>query len=139
MTAKRFVDTTILLYAKDLSEAGKQPVAEGLMRELWASRTGRLSIQVLNEYFVNATQKLEPGLKPAQAWSDVEAPFEWEPQAMDERLLSRAFMVRDRYGLSWWDSLIVAAAIAAGCDEILTEDLSSGQVHDGITVVNPFI
>jgi predicted nucleic acid-binding protein len=138
MTVRRFVDTNILLYAKDLSEPGKQPVAEALMRELWASRRGRLSVQVLNEYFVNATQKLEPGLTPAQAWSDVEALFAWEPQVMDQRLLSRAFMVRDRHGLSWWDSLIVAAAIAAGCDEILTEDLSAGQVYDGITVVNPF-
>jgi predicted nucleic acid-binding protein len=139
MSARRFVDTNILLYARDLSEPAKQPVAEALMRELWQSRTGRLSVQVLNEYFVNVTQKLKPGLTKEEAWSDVEALTEWEPQVLDSNLLGSAFKITGRYGLSWWDSLIVAAAVAADCDEILSEDLSSGQLYEGIRVVNPFV
>jgi len=138
MNARRFVDTHILLYAKDLSEPEKQPVAEALMRELWQSRSGRLSVQVLNEYFVNVTQKLKPGLTKEEAWSDVEALTEWKPQALDSALLASAFKMNSRYNLSWWDSLIVAAAVSSDCDEILSEDLSAGQEYEGIPVINPF-
>ncbi|MGB0744792.1 MAG: PIN domain-containing protein [Opitutales bacterium] len=138
MSARRFVDTNILLYARDLSEPEKQPIAEALMRELWQSRTGRLSVQVLNEYFVNVTQKLKPGLTKEEAWSDVEALTEWGPLALDTELLTAAYNIHGRYGLSWWDSMIVAAAVHAGCDEILSEGLSSEQVYEGIPVINPF-
>lgn len=138
MIAKRFVDTNILLYAKDSSEPAKQPVAEALMRELWERRNGRISTQVLNEYFVNATQKLSPGLSKAEAWSDIEALIEWEPQPIDGAVLQRAYPVSIRYGLSWWDSLIVAAAVITGCEEMISEDLSADQVFDGIRVFNPF-
>lgn len=72
------MDTNILLYARDRSEPDKQPLAEALMRELWDKRAGRLSIQVLNEYFVNATQKLNPGLSRSEAWSDIEVSFRLE-------------------------------------------------------------
>jgi len=139
MSARRFVDTNILLYARDLSEPEKQPIAEALMRELWQSRAGRLSMQVLNEYFVNVTQKLKPGLTKEEAWSDVEALTEWEPLAIDTDLMDIAYKIHGRYGLSWWDSLIVAAAVHSGCDEILSEDLSSEQVYEGIPVNNPFL
>ena len=138
MSVKRFVDTNILLYAKDASEREKQPIAEALMRELWQSRTGRLSVQVLNEYFVNVTQKLDPGLTKDEAWSDMEALSAWHPQGIDFGLLTSAHRIYGRYGLSWWDSLIIAAAVALDCDEILSEDLSAGQVYQGILVVNPF-
>lgn len=138
MSARRFVDTNILLYARDLSEPTKQPIAEALIRELWQSRTGRLSVQVLNEYFVNATQKLKPGLSKEEAWSDMEALAVWEPQAIDSKLLGSAFKMQSRYRLSWWDSLIVAAAMVEGCDAILSEDLAEGQLYEGILVVNPF-
>jgi len=138
MSARKFVDTNILLYARDLSEPEKQPIAESLMRDLWQERSGRISTQVLNEYFVNATRKLTPGLTKAEAWSDLEALFEWEPRPIDIEVLHRAFQVSTRYDLSWWDSLIVAAAVAAGCEEILSEDLSADQIYEGIRVVNPF-
>ena len=139
MSVKRFVDTNILLYAKDASEPAKQPVAEALMHELWQSRTGRLSVQVLNEYFVNVTQKLDPGLTKAEAWSDLEALTAWEPQVIDFELMTLAFKIQGRYCLSWWDSLIVAAAVFLDCDEILSEDLSAGQIYEGILVTNPFV
>jgi len=138
MSAGRFVDTNILLYAKDTSEPEKQPVAEALMRELWEERSGRLSVQVLNEYFVNATQKLRPGLTREEAWSDIEAFAVWDPRVIDSDLMAGAFRIQGRYGLSWWDSLIVAAAVETGCDEIVSEDLSAGQEYEGIRVFNPF-
>jgi predicted nucleic acid-binding protein len=138
MSVKRFVDTNILLYAKDASEPEKQSIAEALMRELWQSRTGCLSVQVLNEYFVNVTQKLDPGLTKEEAWSDLDALSVWEPQVIDFELLTSAFKIQGRYDLSWWDSLIVAAAVSLGCEEILSEDFSAGQRYRGIPVINPF-
>lgn len=138
MSARRFVDTNILLYARDGSEKRKQPIAEALMRDLWESRSGRLSVQVLNEYYVNATQKLKPGLTPEEAWSDLEALNAWEPVEMDFQLITQAYSIQRRYGLSWWDSLIVAAAVRLDCEEILSEDLSPGHIYESIPVVNPF-
>ncbi len=138
MTAKRFVDTNILLYARDASEKDKQPIAEALIRELWETQTGCISVQVLNEYYVNVTQKLKPGLTREEAWSDLEALNAWEPISMTFPLLLRSHQIQARYALSWWDSLIVAAAVDANCTEILSEDLSSAQLYEGIPVINPF-
>ncbi|MCC5804789.1 MAG: PIN domain-containing protein [Opitutales bacterium] len=139
MSGSTFVDTNILLYARDASEPDKQPVAESILAELWESRGGRVSIQVLNEYFVNATQKLDPGMSADDAWEDIESLMVWEPVPLDTALISRTFATHSRYGLSWWDSMIVAAAERGGCSTILSEDLSDGQRYFGITVVNPFV
>jgi predicted nucleic acid-binding protein len=68
-----FVDTNILLYSRDTSEPEKQAIATVMLTELWVMRNGRLSVQVLNEYFVNVTRKLDPGLSPEEAWDDIEA------------------------------------------------------------------
>ncbi|TVP79645.1 MAG: PIN domain-containing protein [Puniceicoccaceae bacterium] len=139
MSAKRFVDTNILLYAKDASETEKQPIAAALIQELWETRSGCLSTQVLNEYYVNATQKLKPGLTQVEAWADLEALQAWEPIPIGFNLLAKGFNIQSRYQLSWWDSLIVAAAVDSNCKEILSEDLASGQVYDGVPVINPFV
>lgn len=138
MTGKGFVDTNILLYARDSSEPLKQEKAETLLRGLWAQRTGRISVQVLNEYFVYATAKLDPGLSREEAWEDVEALKAWQPVPIDMELLSTGYRLQCDYGLSWWDSLIVAAAEVSGCDHIFTEDLSADQSYHGIRVINPF-
>jgi predicted nucleic acid-binding protein len=138
MSDNHFVDTNILLYARDASEPEKQLVANALLEELWENRNGRLSVQVLNEYFVNATRKLDPGLTAEEAWDDIEALISWDPMPIDMAILNRSYAVQRRYGLSWWDSMIVAAAEACGCARIYSEDLSHGATYFGITVVNPF-
>ena len=132
------MDTNILLYARDASEPGKQQVAATLMKKLWEERSGRLSIQVLNEYFVNVTRKLKPGLSLPAAWEEVSDLMLWRPVVLNENLMTDGYSIHVRYGLSWWDSLIVAGAVAAGCQRILSEDLSSGQIYAGVEVVNPF-
>ena len=96
------------------------------------------SVQVLNEYFVNVTRKLDPGLSPEEAWDDIEALSAWDPLPIDMAILTRSFAVQRRYQLSWWDSMIIAAAETAGCTHILSEDLSHGASYFGITVENPF-
>jgi predicted nucleic acid-binding protein len=99
---------------------------------------GRTSTQVLSEYYVNVTKKLVPGLPPEDAWDDVQALLAWEPQAVEGALLQRARTVGGRYGLSWWDGLVVAAAQAQGCSLLLTEDLQDGAAYGGVTVRSPF-
>jgi predicted nucleic acid-binding protein len=138
MSVNCFVDTNILLYSRDASEPAKQAIAAALLDELWGNRSGRLSVQVLNEFFVNATRKLDPGLSPEEAWDDVEALSAWRPISLDMPIVTRAYAVNRRYGLSWWDSMIVAAAEASGCARIYSEDLSDTTSYFGIAVVNPF-
>lgn len=134
-----FVDTSILLYSRDVTEPEKQAIASAKLTELWDKRNGRLSVQVLNEYFISATRRLNPGLSSEEAWDDIEALSAWKPLPLDMATLSRAFAAQRRYELSWWDSMIVAAAEAAGCSRILSEELPSGAEFFGIIVENPFV
>jgi len=134
-----FVDTNLLVYARDSSERKKQPQAEEWMRRLWQERSGRLSTQVLQEYYVVVTHKLDPGLTEEQARTDVRLLQAWRPIRTDRGLFEEAWRVEDRYQLAFWDALIVAAAIRSNADYLLTEDLQDGSELDGVRVVNPFI
>ena len=138
MSGEYFVDTNILVYSRDASEGQKQVLAEQWLSHLWRERAGRISTQVLNEYFVTVTSKLAPGLPRAEAWADVESLFAWRPLAVDDRLLRVAHRVHETFGQSWWDSLIVAAGQVLGCAYLLTEDLQDGRDFDGLMVVDPF-
>lgn len=133
-----FVDTNVFVYARDSAELVKQPLARAWIGYLWASRSGRLSVQVLNEYYVTVTRKLTPGLPAASAQSDVRDLGAWSPVSLSPQVVERAWEVEGRFGLSFWDSLIVAAAVVSGADCLLSEDLQTGQILDGVQVVNPF-
>jgi predicted nucleic acid-binding protein len=133
-----FVDTNVLVYARDASEPAKQRAAEGWLRALWAARTGRLSAQVLTEYYVVVTEKLKPGLDREQARADIRNLMAWAPAPTDQAIIQGAWTVQDRHGLSWWDSLIVSAAQAAGCAWLLTEDLEHERLFDGVRAIDPF-
>lgn len=109
------------------------------MDVLWRSRRGRVSGQVLSEFYVNVTQKLKPGLERDVARGDVVALSEWQPVAIDHRVFEHAWHLQDRYGLSFWDVLIVGAALVSGCPYLLTEDLQDGQDLAGVRVVSPFL
>lgn len=133
-----FVDTNVLVYARDASEGSKQVRAAAWMETLWSTRAGRLSAQVLSEFYVTVTQKLEPPMAPVDARADVHDLLAWRPAAIGGATLERAFVVQDRWGLSWWDALIVASAQLQGCRYLLTEDLQLGQRFDDLEVVSPF-
>jgi predicted nucleic acid-binding protein len=139
MTARVFVDTNVLLYARDGTERLKQPVAMSWLARLWTERSGRTSVQVLSEYYTNATRTLKPGLPPEDAWNDVQAFFTWHPQSLDAELLAAARDVERRYRLGWWDSLIVAAAQAQRCTVLLSEDFQRDMDFGGVIVCNPFL
>ncbi len=138
MTDLVFVDTNVLVYSRDTSEPGKQKQASAWMQHLWSTRTGRLSFQVLHEFYVTVTAKLKPGLDPETARSEVRLLFPWQPLAMDARIMEAAWAVQDRFNLSWWDALIVSAAQVADCRYLLTEDLQEAQQFDDVRVLNPF-
>ena len=138
MTERLFVDTNVLLYHWDGTEPAKQRRASEWLSALWGGRNGRLSIQVLTEFYVIATQKLRPALEPETAQRYVRTLFEWEPVTLTEPVLEAAWHVQGRYQLSWWDALIVAAAQRTGCRTLLSEDFQEGQQFEQLTVANPF-
>ena len=132
-----FLDTNILLYSIS------QNPAESLKRDraisLLADDSGALSIQVLQEFYVQATRtsrgdavshELAAGL--IEAWS------RFRIQDMTLPILHTALRIRKAHGFSFWDSAIVAAALALGCDRVYTEALTHGQMVDGLAIVDPF-
>lgn len=133
-----FVDTNVLVYRRDSSHPDKQSTAERLLRELWSGKTGATSIQVLNEYYVTVTQKLSPGLTRDAAWNDVEALFAWEPRPVDRPVMEYARHITTLYSLSWWDALIVSAAVLSKCRYLASENFQDGMQFGELTVTNPF-
>ncbi|MGH7332239.1 MAG: PIN domain-containing protein [Candidatus Rokuibacteriota bacterium] len=138
MAGNVFVDTNILVYCRDTSETDKQRRAESWMAHLWTSRRGRLSYQVLQEFYVTVTEKLAPGLDRQTARREIRTLLPWRPLAIDGRVLEGAWGVQDRYRLSWWDALIISAAQLAHCRYLLTEDLQDHQQLGSLLVINPF-
>jgi predicted nucleic acid-binding protein len=138
MTAKVFVDTNVLVYSRDASEPQKQELAMAWMVHLWSTRTGELSYQVLQEFYLTVTAKLQPGLDPENARRDVRSLLAWQPMVVNTRVLENAWLVQDSYQISWWDALVVSAAQLAGCRYLLTEDLQENQEYGNLRVINPF-
>jgi predicted nucleic acid-binding protein len=138
MSAPVFVDTNVLVYARDAGAPVKQARAAAWLEFLWREQLGRTSMQVLSEYYVALTRKLDPGIPSAEAWDDVSALLTWRPQPSDEAVMKRAREIEQRHRLAWWDSLIVGAAIAQGCALLLSEDLQDGGDYAGVRVRSPF-
>jgi predicted nucleic acid-binding protein len=137
MIATVFVDTNVFVCARDAAAGPKQAMAAAWLEHLWRAEAGRTSAQVLSEYFITVTRKLSPGMSADQAWEDVVSLLTWNPQAMDAALLQRGREIGKSHRLSWWDSLVVAAAQLQDCALLLSEDLPEGQ-YGGVTVHSPF-
>lgn len=138
MSASLFVDTNVFVYRRDVSEPEKQPIARDWLAEVWRRRAGRTSLQVLHEYYHTTTQKLRPGLSAVEARKDIEALLTWRLAPADGALIRQAWALQDRFGLSWWDALIVAAAQRTDAQYLLTEDLQHGQTFGRVRVIDPF-
>jgi predicted nucleic acid-binding protein len=138
MADRYFVDTNVLVYTRDASEHQKQVRAKQWMEYLWYTHSGRFSYQVLQEYYVVVTEKLEPGLKHEQARLDIRLLLTWQPVPVDSRILENAWFLQDHHMLSWWDALVVSAAQFSECSYILTEDLQEGKSYGKLVVTNPF-
>jgi predicted nucleic acid-binding protein len=136
MIAPVFVDTNVFIYALDDADPKKQAAARDWRAELWRRRQGRISFQVLQEFYAKVTHKW-PDVRQS-ARSEVRDLLAWRPVNIDGGILDNAWKIQDRYPMSFWDALIVAAAKSASCRYLLTEDFQAGQDLDGLLVVNPF-
>lgn len=134
-----FVDTNVLLYSEDGADGAKQALAIAWLERLWQRRWGRLSTQVLNEFYVNVTRKITPAMPAGDARAEVRRYQRWQPWAIDHATVESAWSVESRYGLNYWDALIVAAAQAQGCRFLLSEDLQHRQQIDSVQILNPFL
>ena len=134
-----FVDTNVLVYAHDRSETRKQPLAHALLEGLWASRTGTLSTQVLQEFYVVATRKLDPPMSRRAAREIVALYAAWPLVQVDLALILVASELEERHKLSFWDALVVEAARRADATRIVTEDLQAGRHIGGVRIENPFL
>jgi predicted nucleic acid-binding protein len=137
-SAPVFVDTNVLVYAHDRSETQRQPLAQALLAELWRNRTGALSTQVLQEFYVVATRKYDPPMSRREARQLVDAYSHWQLIQIDIALILAASQLEERHTLTFWDALIVEAARRAGANRLLTEDLQSGRRLAGVLIHNPF-
>lgn len=134
-----FVDTNVLVYAHDRSETRRQPLAQALLDGLWASRTGRLSTQILQEFYVVATRKFDPPMSRRAAREIVALYAAWPLVQVDLPLILTASQLEERHKVSFWDALVVEAARRAGATRIVTEDLQGGRQIGGVRIENPFL
>jgi predicted nucleic acid-binding protein len=139
MTETSFVDSNTLLYAHDLDAGAKQTRAAACLRELWDSGGGRMSTQVLQEFCVNVTRKIHRPLSCAAAREIVRNYACWVHSPITTATVVRASEIGETWKLSFWDSMIVAAAEQIAATELLTEDLNHGQIVAGIRIHNPLI
>jgi predicted nucleic acid-binding protein len=136
MSDRTFIDTNVLVYADDFADPAKRDQARQLIRQLVHERRGVLSMQVLQEYFAASTRKLRMSALDARERVAIYAQF--EVVKLEPSDLFHAIDLHRRHRISIWDSLIVRAAILAGCQTIASEDLQDGFQIDNVRLVNPF-
>ena len=139
MSAKFFLDTNIFIYSLGGTPAGKARRAAELVREAIASRNGIISYQVVQEFFSVAFRRFAPPMTLAEAEQYLASVF--RPMLAvqsSQALLADALRLYERYRLSWYDSLIVAAALEAQCGVLYSEDMGHGQTFGDLRIENPF-
>lgn len=134
-----FVDTNILVYAHDADAGVKRERAIEKLRQLWETDSGRVSVQVLQEFYINVTRKLASTVARSTAREVVSAYGAWVREPTTPQTVLRATDIAELAQISFWDALIVAAAEQVGAGQLLSEDLNPGQQIVGIRVVNPLV
>lgn len=134
-----FVDTNVLLYSVDDRDLAKRNQARAWLAACWTGRCGRVSTQVLSEFYWNARKKFPSILSAGDARAEVRRYQLWQPWVIDHATVESAWAAESRWQLSHWDALMVAAAQQQGCAALLTEDLQHDQLIDGVRVLNPFL
>lgn len=135
---KVFLDTNIIIYAYDVTAGRKHEIAGKVMSDLWDSGLGVLSTQVLQEFFVNVTKKIPKPLDVKLAKEIVTDLLRWDVVVNDGESILNGVEIHLQYQYSFWDSLIIEAATRCGAKLLLSEDLSDGQIINGVTIKNPF-
>src|SRR5580700_3267944 len=137
MNDRTFIDTNVLIYAHDKDANAKQQIAKNILRDLWAQRKGVLSMQVLQEFYINVTRKIPSPLSKDSARLVVSTYSIWCTETTPTEILA-AFRIEDESRIGFWDALIVSSAAKSGATRILSEDLNAGQRIAGVLVENPF-
>ena len=137
MSDRYFVDTNILMYAHDRSAGAKHRLAASLVERLWDSGEGVLSTQVLQELCINLRRKVAPPLPVNQVRQLIRDYSTWEIVTNTSESVLQALEIEARYKISFWDALILHAAVHSGASILYSEDLAAGQSYEGIHVVNP--
>lgn len=134
---KIFIDSNILVYAHDVDAGEKHRIAQAVLLELWEKHTGVLSVQVLQEFYVTMTRKVLRPLPSNKVRNIIRDYLAWHIEINDSVSILVASQIEENYKISFWDALIIAAASKAKVGKILTEDLKSGQMIEGIFIENP--
>jgi predicted nucleic acid-binding protein len=137
MSDRTFIDTNVLIYGHDVDAKANHEIAKEVLAELWSQRNGALSVQVLQEFYVNVTRKIPSPLPKRAARPIVESYTAWCIETTPVEIAT-AFRLEDECRIGFWDALIVAAALKCGAARILSEDLNAGQVVAGVRIENPF-
>jgi predicted nucleic acid-binding protein len=137
MSERVFVDTNILVYAHDRSAGTKHELARQLLERLWEERSAVISTQVLQELYVNLRRQAAKPLSRARAAAIIEDYLSWEVVINDGKSILEALEIERAHRLSFWDALIVQAAIASRAEVLYSEDLNDGQRIAGVRVRNP--
>jgi len=138
MNAMRFIDTNVLLYSISFAPEEVEKASKAV--SLLDMADLALSVQVLQEFYVQAVRPTRAErLTHQQATAFVQKWLRFRVQAITVPVFRAALALKERHGLSYWDSAILAAAQAAGCDEVWSEDLAHGRYYDGLHVINPFL
>ena len=135
---KAFIDTNIIIYAYDVTAGKKHETARIIITDLWDSGLGVLSTQVLQEFFVNVVQKIPKPVDKQQAKEIVRDFLKWHVVVNTGDSIVDAMDICLRFEYSFWDSMIIEAAIKGGATVLISEDLQDGQVISGVTIKNPF-
>jgi predicted nucleic acid-binding protein len=133
-----FIDTNILVYAYDKDEKLKRPIAKRLLEECWENKSGVLSTQVLQEFYITITSKLSKKLGIDEARELLKDYLLWQIESITPHDIIGATEFQERYKYSFWDSLIITVAQKAGAEKLYSEDLQAGQKFGELTIVNPF-
>ena len=134
-----FVDTNILVYAFDETDVVRQRRAEKALAEILEQDRIRLSTQILQEFYVTMTRKVEPQWSLKEALAVLDDLVAWPVLAVDVELIRESVLLSDEARLSFWDALVVNAAARSGASVLYTEDLNDGQTIRGVRVVNPLV
>ncbi len=134
----QFVDTNIFVYAHDRTASHKHEQALEIVTRLWESRNGCLSVQVMQEFYVAITQKVARPVDQLTASRLVSDLSLWQVHRPNPQDVIEAIGLHHKHRISFWDAMILQSAIQLNCREIISEDLTSGRIYSGVSVVNPF-
>jgi len=132
----KFIDTNVFVYAADSKNPAKRTIARDVISRAVVVGGGKITVQVLNEFSSVAHRKLGLSFDEVRAYLEMFRALPVLPVAAG--ITEKGLDIMERYGLQFYDSLLLASASEIGCDEFISEDLNDGQIYCGMRAVNPF-